>query len=176
MKSERSKLPVILILVILLSTGVTACTKKDKPKPEEPGPGNSVKSWVTTGDRAQLLAAGREISFISSVPAGQAVLRIDTAITYQEVEGYGAALTGSSAWLINRKLTPQTRQALLNELFDPEAGIGISYLRLTMGASDFSLSDFTYNDLPAGQTDFGLNNFSLSQDRDDLIQIGRAHV
>lgn len=171
MKTESSKLPVLLILVILLSTGVTACTKKDKPKPEEPGQGNSVKSWVTTGDRAQLLASGKEISFISSAPAGQAVLRIDTSIMYQEVEGYGAALTGSSAWLINRKLNPQSRQALLNELFNPEDGIGISYLRLTMGASDFSLSDFTYNDLPAGQTDFGLEQFSLSQDRDDVIPV-----
>ncbi len=171
MKVKSKNTSVLLIPLFLFSTGLTACSKNDKPKPGEPVQGNSVKSWITTGDQTKLLAENSETLFLDNIPAGMAVLRLDTAFTMQEVEGYGAALTGSSAWLINRKLTPQTRQALLNELFDPEAGIGISYLRLTMGASDFSLSDFTYNDLPAGQTDFGLEQFSLSQDREDVIPV-----
>jgi len=63
------------------------------------------------------------------------------------------------------------RAELLTDLFDPEEGIGISYLRLTIGASDFSLSDYTYDDMPAGQTDFELENFSLDNDRADLIPV-----
>lgn len=96
---------------------------------------------------------------------------MDTAIQYQEVEGYGAALTGSSAYLFHHSLDPTQRQRILKELFDPHQGIGLSYLRLTMGASDFSLSDYTYNDLPGGETDFNLEQFSLSRDTDDMVPI-----
>ena len=68
-------------------------------------------------------------------------------------------------------LSEGARQTVLNDLFNPATGIGISYLRLTMGASDFSLSDFTYNDLPAGQTDFDLQQFSLAQDMNDVVPV-----
>ncbi|MDV7395011.1 hypothetical protein RZS08_26740, partial [Arthrospira platensis SPKY1] len=99
------------------------------------------------------------------------MITIDTSITFQTVDGYGAALTGSSAYLINRKLDPAAKQELLQQLFDAEQGIGISFLRLTMGASDFSLGDFTYNDLPGGQTDFELEQFSLAQDLEDVVPV-----
>ena len=59
---------------------------------------------------------------------------------------------------------------LLNELFSTN-GIGISYLRVSIGASDLSSSVFSYNDLPAGQTDLTLSNFSLSQDLTNLVPV-----
>jgi glucosylceramidase len=160
------------LFILLLTSGFSACSGKDKTKPDVPPdpPGTKkVQVYVTKGDKSALLAKQGEISFIQTAPTNLVVLKIDTSNTFQEAEGYGAALTGSSAWLMNRKLSPTARLALLKELFDPQEGIGISYLRLSMGASDFSLSDFTYNDLPAGQSDFDLNQFSLSQDRDDVI-------
>ncbi|PKP47424.1 MAG: glucan endo-1,6-beta-glucosidase [Bacteroidetes bacterium HGW-Bacteroidetes-11] len=163
-----------LLMAFLLLGGVISCAGKDKTKPngpDNPPNGKKVQVFLTKGDKTALFAKQNEIEFIQSVPTGMAVMRIDTGFKFQVVEGYGAALTGSSAWLINRKLTPSARQTLLSELFNPTDGIGVSYLRLTMGASDFSLSDFTYNDLPSGQTDFELQQFSLAQDYDDVIPV-----
>jgi len=99
------------------------------------------------------------------------LITIDTVTTFQAIEGFGAALTGSSAYLLHQKMDEGKRLETLTDLFDTVTGIGISYLRLTMGASDFSLSDFTYDDMPAGQTDFDLANFSLSQDLEDVIPV-----
>lgn len=162
------------LFLFVLSAGISSCSGKDKidqEVPSDPSGTKKVQVYVTKGDKSALLAKQGEISFIETAPPNLVVLKIDTNSTFQKVDGYGAALTGSSAWLMNRKLSPTARLTLLNELFDANEGIGISYLRLSMGASDFSLSDFTYNDLPVGQTDFELSQFSLSQDRDDVIPV-----
>lgn len=63
------------------------------------------------------------------------------------------------------------RDALLRDLFDPEAGIGITYLRMTIGASDFSLADYTYDDMPAGETDYDLAHFSIDKDKEDVVPV-----
>ncbi|WP_315819466.1 glycoside hydrolase [Paraflavitalea speifideaquila] len=66
---------------------------------------------------------------------------------------------------------------LLKELFSTEEnGIGISYLRLSIGASDLSASVFSYDDMPAGQTDVNLAQFSLSPDKTDLIPLLKAII
>ncbi|MBW6490352.1 MAG: glucosylceramidase [Lentimicrobium sp.] len=168
-----------LLVAFLLFGGVISCAVKDKAKPngpDNPPGGNKVQVYLTKGDKSVLFEKQKDIEFVQSVPTGMAVLKIDTGFKYQQIEGYGAALTGSSAWLINRKLSSVARQSLLDELFNPETGIGVSYLRLTMGASDFSLSDFTYNDLPSGQTDFELAQFSLWQDYDDVIPVLKSII
>lgn len=127
--------------------------------------------WLTRGDKIKLLSQEGELSIRSTVPDEWPLLTVDTTILFQEVDGYGAALTGSSAYLLNKVMTTAQRQTILNQLFNPIEGIGISFLRLTMGASDFSLSDFTYNDLPANATDFSLENFSLSRDLEDVVPV-----
>lgn len=126
--------------------------------------------WLTKGNKSKLLSNEPEI-LITETGSGYPQISVDTAVKYQEMEGFGAALTGSSAYLIDEKLDATQRAALLTDLFNPEYGIGISYLRLTIGASDFSLSDYTYDDMPAGQTDFDLQHFSLDNDRADLIPV-----
>lgn len=130
--------------------------------------------WVTTGSQTRLL---QEQQAIPVTPVNENIaghrIRLDDAEVLQEIEGYGAALTGSSAFLLNKKLDAAGREALLKDLFDPEDGIGISYLRITMGASDFSLEDFTYNDLEPGKTDPELAHFSIEKDREDLIPVLR---
>ncbi len=99
------------------------------------------------------------------------VIEVDTAVTYQTMDGFGYTLTGGSAILINR-LDAAQRQALLKELFSPEGnGIGVSYLRLSIGASDLNDHAFSYCDLPAGQTDPELKNFDLGPDKTDLVPL-----
>ena len=70
------------------------------------------------------------------------------SIQYQQMDGFGAAITDSSAWVIYNQLSPDQRNALMNSLFSPSSGIGLSYMRLPMGASDFSLYPYTYDDIP----------------------------
>lgn len=96
---------------------------------------------------------------------------IDQTVRFQEMDGFGASLTESSAYLIGQVLTQQERHALLQDLFDPSIGIGLSYLRQPMGASDFRLSDYTYDDMPTGQTDYGLTNFSIANDKLYIIPV-----
>ncbi len=102
-------------------------------------------------------------------PAGARTIAINPAVTYQEIEGFGASLTDSSAWLIYAFLNASERQAVLTDLFDPDNGIGLSYLRQPMGASDFRLAEYTYDDRPSGQTDYNLNHFNITYDLPYII-------
>lgn len=103
------------------------------------------------------------------VPLGAETIAIDPAVTFQEIDGFGASLTDSSAWLIYKFLNASERQAVLIDLFDPEDGIGLSYLRQPMGASDFRRAEYTYDDRPSGQTDYNLNYFSVAYDENYII-------
>jgi glucosylceramidase len=101
---------------------------------------------------------------------------INETVTFQEMDGFGASLTESSAYLIYSILTEQQRHALMLDLFDADIGIGLSYLRQPMGSSDFRLSDYTYDDMPAGQTDYELVNFSIGHDQTYIIPLLQATV
>jgi glucosylceramidase len=101
------------------------------------------------------------------------VIEVDTTTVYQEIDGFGNCLTGGSAMLIN-KMDKASRSALLKELFATDGrNIGISYLRISIGASDLSEKVFSYNDMPDGQTDPDLNYFSISTEKADLIPVLR---
>ena len=90
--------------------------------------------------------------------------------SYQTIEGFGAAMTDSSASIFDNRLNTRQRRSLMRTLFSPEQGIGISYLRVPMGASDFTASGhYSYNDLPPGQTDPGQSQFSIDHDREYII-------
>ena len=80
------------------------------------------------------------------------------------MDGFGFALNGGSAMhLFN--MNRSSRLALLNELFgNNENSIRTSYLRISIGASDLDEYPFSYNDLPAGETDIGMDNFDLGYD------------
>ncbi|MEI6575332.1 MAG: glycoside hydrolase family 30 beta sandwich domain-containing protein [Bacteroidota bacterium] len=170
MKQKRLNFQTIFLIGIVLS--LLNCSKnKADPQPQTPADSGKAKVWLTKGDKSVLLSRGADLLIHSQPTSGLPVITIDTVMHYQTIEGFGAALTGSSAYLINRKLSTGARQTLLLKLFDTVNGAGISFLRLTIGASDFSLSDFTYDDMPAGQTDFPLDHFSLAQDTLDVIPI-----
>ena len=96
-------------------------------------------------------------------------ITVDDAIKYQQIDGFGASLSDSSAWLISQKLTASQRRELLQLLFDPKKGIGLSMLRQPMGASDFALKDYTYDDMPQGEADPEMKHFSIDHDREQII-------
>jgi len=137
----------------------------DPPPPPPPPAVNQVDFWLTKGDQSVLLQKQNGILAFGTTANGFTNLDMDSAQQFQTVDGFGYTLTSGSAQLIN-SLSANTKSALLRELFSNDANaIGINYLRLSIGASDLSASVYSYDDMPAGQTDPTLANFSLNPDR-----------
>lgn len=161
------KLLVIAVIGLLSIQG--ECSKKntgsDNPAPVQPPTGiNEVDFWLTKGDQSILLQKqSTTLSFGTTANSGPTIT-VDTTQKFQTVDGFGYTLTSGSATLINN-LGP-AKASLLQELFgNASNSIGISYLRISIGASDLSASVYTYDDMPAGQTDPTLSNFSLDPDK-----------
>jgi glucosylceramidase len=103
--------------------------------------------------------------------ASDPVISMDEKKTFQHVDGFGWALTGGSAQHI-MKMSPEARTALLKQLFATDSDhIGGSYLRVSIGASDLNDHVFSYDDLPAGQTDTALEHFDLGPDKQEVIPV-----
>nr|WP_240635611.1 glycoside hydrolase family 30 beta sandwich domain-containing protein [Hymenobacter rigui] len=132
----------------------------------------SVGFWLTNPDKSVLFQQQAAPVWSSAAPAaGTPVLEVDDKQTFQTIDGFGYCLTGGSAELLHR-MSPEARKALLRELFATDGNnIGVSYLRLSIGASDLDASVFSYDDLPAGQTDPTLARFSLNPDRQHLLPV-----
>lgn len=134
--------------------------------------GPAVQIVETTADQSQLLQSQPTLTFATGASSSSTVITVNDSIQYQPIDGFGASLTDSSAWLISHKLTSAQQANLWQSLFSPTAGIGISFLRQPMGASDFSASgNYSYDDMPAGQTDPNLTNFSIAHDSAYLIPL-----
>lgn len=150
------------------------CKKSDgggtTPPPPPPTPTiNEVDFWLTKADQSVLLQKQTTVLGFGTTANTYPNIDVDSSTAYQTVDGFGFTLTGSSAQLINN-MSAGAKSNLLNELFS-STGIGISYLRVSIGASDLSPSVFSYDDMPAGQTDPTLANFSLSQDLTHLVPV-----
>jgi len=142
--------------------------------------GTAVQAWITSGDRASLLSHAADVRFdaaeaASASAAAGAQIEIDPAQRFQRIAGFGAAITDASGWLIQEKLDPARRDKLLRELFGREGeGIGLSFTRLTIGASDFSRSHYSFDDMPRGQQDPTLARFSLAPQRATVLPTVKA--
>jgi glucosylceramidase len=108
---------------------------------------------------------------LSKTDATDATIQMDASKKFQKMEGFGFGLTGGSAMLIDQ--LPETKKsALLNEIFGKgKDALGVSYVRISIGASDLDAHVFSYDDLPKGETDSLLLKFSLSEDALHLIPI-----
>lgn len=130
-----------------------------------------IESWITTADRSLLFEKQAENITFGKEGWGGLPIIIDDRQEYQSIDGFGFALTEGSAFHLNRMSAPE-RAKILKELFATDGkNIGISYIRLTLGASDLNNFVYSYNDLPEGETDYELKKFSLSHDRDDVIPV-----
>lgn len=167
----HSKLTVVIITLWLASCN-TKCSSKGSDNPGPPPPGKAdIESWLTTGDQAALLQKQTTIMSFGTAGNGFPFIDVDSATAYQTIDGFGYTLTSGSAEVINR-LSAGAKTDLLNELFGNGANaIGVSYLRISIGASDLSSSVYSYDDVPAGQTDTGLAQFTLNPDKTDLIPL-----
>jgi glucosylceramidase len=131
----------------------------------------TVDAWLTDPAAGILFKkqAGLPLKPVKSTKAAD--ITINASQVFQEIDGFGFALTGGSASHII-KMSPASRSALLKELFRTDGNnIGTSYLRLSIGASDLNEKVFSYNDLPEGETDTAMEKFDLGPDRVDVIPV-----
>jgi glucosylceramidase len=130
-----------------------------------------VQIWLTTVDRAAVFAHQPEPLRFSPRQSQFPAVAVNDMQQYQSIEGFGFAVTGGSAQLLMR-MAPTRRAALLKNLFTTEGdGIGVSYLRVSIGSSDMNDHVYSYDDMPAGETDPKLRRFSLDPDRADVIPV-----
>ncbi|HEY4292683.1 glycoside hydrolase family 30 protein [Luteibacter sp.] len=128
----------------------------------------AVEVWLSTADHRQKLAAQPGI-VMSARGKTSADITIDLDAKYQTITGFGAAMTDASAWLIRNRLTESQRQALFRELYGPPPNLNFNMMRLTIGASDFSLNLYTLDDIPFGESDPQLRYFNVAPNLQDLI-------
>ena len=169
----KRKLTVGLAALLMLSMMGWRCNDKKDATPTPPPPPSvpvDVAFYLTKPDKSVLFTP-QENSVTEATNTNLPLIEIDPATTFQTMDGFGFALTGGSAMLLHN-MSAAKRHALLTELFDDnDNNIGISYLRISIGASDLDASVFSYDDLPSGETDVNMDHFSLATDRQYLIPV-----
>jgi glucosylceramidase len=125
----------------------------------------NVEVVQTSPNLSQHLTRLRDVKFSSKRPKRLPMINVDDAIRYQHVRGVGAAMTDTSAWLIQQQLTPGARDQLMQHLFGLN-GIDLNFTLVPIGATDFTMNGtpYTYDDQPPGQSDPQLANFSIAHD------------
>jgi glucosylceramidase len=157
MISKRFLLTFSTILILLATT--SKAQNKD------------AQVWLTTADRGALLAHQKDTLHFSDAKSDAPGIEVNDMQQYQSIEGFGFALTGGSAQLL-MQMSADRRAELLKQLFATKGdGIGVSYLRVSIGASDMNDHVYSYDDMPAGQTDPKLEKFSLAPDEETVIPV-----
>lgn len=124
--------------------------------------------WLTTADETQKLAPQPALAAAGAAIGDEAVI-IDSSKRFQRMHGFGAAITDASAQLLSQ-LPEDKRQALMAELFGRRnGGLGFSFTRLTVGASDFSPTHYSYDDTPGNTPDPELKHFSIAPAREYVL-------
>jgi len=130
---------------------------------------NDVDFWLTKADESVKLQKQSIVMGFGTTYNVYPNIEINDSQTYQTVDGFGYTLTGGSAQVINM-LSASKKTELLQELFGASAtSISVNYLRISIGASDLNSTVFSYDDMPSGQTDANLNNFSLANDNELIL-------
>jgi glucosylceramidase len=126
----------------------------------------SAKVIQTTANLSDALTVKGPLRFTGRPEHGAQVIDVDSSTRYQQMLGFGAAMTDSSAWLLHDELTPKQQSATMRALFS-DSGIGLDYVRIPIGASDYvaNRDPYSYDDLPHGRTDPGLAHFSIAHDK-----------
>ena len=131
--------------------------------------GQSASVWLTTPDKSSLVAQQPNALEFSKAKKDVPTIAVDDTKKFQTIDGFGFALTGGSAQLLMHMSAP-ARASLLKQLFSTDGdGIGVSYLRVSIGSSDMNAKVYSYDDLPEGETDPTLAKFSLAPDEVDVI-------
>lgn len=175
-KINLGKISFVLFLCLIVFSG---CSKSKNPSTTPPVVINSppvpppagIYYWLTTADKTNLLTKQQTNLNFDVIANALPDITVDSTQKFQTVEGFGYTLTQGSAEVINQ-MSSSDRNSLLTELFGNGGNsIGVSFLRIGMGATDLSSTVYSYDDMPGGQTDPGLLNFTLADDQVAIIPV-----
>ena len=116
------------------------------------------RSWSvieTARDNGHRLAA---VAAPTKAGAAADALVVDPAQRFQEMVGFGGALTESSAWVL-AQLPPEARREVIRRYYDPQDGIGYTLARTHLNSCDFSLNLWSLVETPG---DYDLHSFTLA--------------
>jgi len=173
LKKIRNTISLALLMLVFSNTGCSKSGTGSGNAPINPPviPPPGISYWLTTGDKNNLLTKQTTGLGFGNVSNTLPMITIDSTQVFQSVDGFGYTLTQGSAYVISQ-LSAGQKNALLSELFGTgDNSIGISYLRIGIGATDLSSSVYSYDDMPVGQTDPTLANFSLAPDQSAVIPV-----
>jgi glucosylceramidase len=143
----------------------------------------SVAVYQTTPDLLEALSPRQTLHFSAKpdLPVIAPLITVDDAQRFQEIDGFGASLTDSAAWLFAKKLTPAQTDAAFKTLFSRKDGIALGFLRQPIGSSDLAVTFYSYDDLceqsakacttPAGAADAKLEHYSLQHDQEYILPL-----
>jgi glucosylceramidase len=143
----------------------------------------SVAVYQTTPDMLERLSERAKLHFEAKAdPAATApLITVDDAQHFQEIDGFGASLTDSAAWLFAKKLSPAESETAFKTLFSRKDGIALSFLRQPVGSSDLAVTFYSFDDLceqtkkacttPPGVTDPNLEHYSLAHDQEYILPL-----
>ena len=166
---KKIKFNYILFLVLtflFIVTSSSSCSNSEKSIVEAPdGNGTETESdvdlFVTTANKSMLFEK-IPVVFNQKDNMSPYTIKLDASATFQEIDGFGAAFTGSTCYNLMQMPTSK-RKELLEETFNTIDGMGYSYIRISIGCSDFSLSEYTYCDTP------GIENFAIHEEETKYI-------
>jgi glucosylceramidase len=162
---NNSYFKILSVIVCFFTLTVFACksgnNSSDNPEPSTPAEQGDVIMYITTGSRSYDFKKA-VTDFSSKSNMSPTTIRLNPGTRYQTIDGFGAALTGSSCY--NLLQMPQAhRTQFLTETFSPTEGMGYSYIRIAIGCSDFSLSEYTCCDTK------GIENFALTSEETQYV-------
>jgi len=164
-----------IAVICLFTLFSISCSHKISPyqsgKNQVSSDQKGIEAWVTEADKSALFAQQKPALKFLKENNGFQTIEVDPSKKFQQIDGFGFCLTDGSTQLINQ-MGAEEKSRLLNELFSTQGNsIGISYLRVSIGASDLSSHVYSYDDVPAGETDTDLSKFSIAENKKDLIPV-----
>ncbi|WP_167619798.1 glycoside hydrolase family 30 protein [Maribellus sediminis] len=155
----------IILLITFLCCGLVACSDANDDNPDEPDipvtENGDVTLYITTNTRSQDFAM-KSADFSEKSNMSPTTIRLVPETKYQTMDGFGAAITGSTCYNL-MQMSTENRDKFLKETFSPTEGMGFSYVRVAIGCSDFSLSEYTCCDTK------GIENFGLTSEETDYV-------
>jgi glucosylceramidase len=145
----------------------------------------SISVYQTTPDLLEGLSERQTLHFSNKATADAkiAIINVDDAQRFQQIDGFGASLTDAAAWLFAKKLTTEQTDAAFRLLFSRKDGIALSFLRQPVGSSDLAVTFYSFDDLcqqdakacttPPGVEDAALAHFTIKHDEEYILPLLR---
>ncbi|WP_183574661.1 glycoside hydrolase family 30 protein [Mucilaginibacter sp. X5P1] len=124
-------------------------------------------TWVTSTENKPWVQVKAKSSVKGIAEPGGIKLFPDEKL--QEIDGFGGCFN-EIGWEALLAISPEARRKILQDLFSVQ-GANFSICRVPIGASDYALSWYSYDDVP---DDFSMRNFNIDRDRYILIPYIKA--